>query len=312
MRKVLFLGCNPDQIPYLKEIKKLNYFVVGTDMNKNAPGIKYLDKYYESSYEDSRKLISIGKKEGFNSRDKIFTAGSQFAYKGASRFARYFKIKFVLPKNVDICLSKIKFYRFLQKNKISLPETSFVTCKEQLRKKIKENSKYFLKSDFSKNPNYVYFLDKGIIGGINWKHDRYFRKYYVLQEMIKGSHYRINYYNDSLFFFYKKSDSLSMPSYGLESQDLQKELESKIFKIISAFGLENYFVKFDIINTKDKYYIIDIGLDPPLRFKLLADALGYNFARLYVSHYLSGKDYPDKKKLVKDIIITGRKVKKKC
>jgi len=60
--KLLFLGCNTNQIPYIQEAKKLGYFVVGTDINPMAPAIKYLDRYYKVSYEDYNGLIKIGKK----------------------------------------------------------------------------------------------------------------------------------------------------------------------------------------------------------------------------------------------------------
>ena len=42
-KRVLFLGCNKMQIPYLREIKKLGYFVVATDINEFAPGKNFVD-----------------------------------------------------------------------------------------------------------------------------------------------------------------------------------------------------------------------------------------------------------------------------
>ena len=42
-RKVLFLGCNNDQVPYLKAIKKLGFTVIGTDLNPKAPGAELAD-----------------------------------------------------------------------------------------------------------------------------------------------------------------------------------------------------------------------------------------------------------------------------
>ena len=53
-------------------------------------------------------------------------------------------------------MNKKKFYEYLKKNKINYPRTSIIKNKIDL--KIKKNSEinYYLKSDHSKNPNYIY------------------------------------------------------------------------------------------------------------------------------------------------------------
>ena len=41
--KVLFLGCNYDEIPYLKTLQERGFHVVATDINPDAPGMKLAD-----------------------------------------------------------------------------------------------------------------------------------------------------------------------------------------------------------------------------------------------------------------------------
>ena len=58
MDKVLILGCNFDQIPYIKELKK--FFCVGLDKNIDAPGKNLCDKFYNIGYDELDRIIEIG------------------------------------------------------------------------------------------------------------------------------------------------------------------------------------------------------------------------------------------------------------
>ena len=93
-RKLLFLGCNHNQVSYLEILREQDWFILGVDINPNAPGKTLCDSFVCTGYDNLRKLIEIGKKEKFSHKDKIFTASSQFAHKGAAHFANYFKSLF--------------------------------------------------------------------------------------------------------------------------------------------------------------------------------------------------------------------------
>ena len=71
MNKLLFIGCNNNQIPYLKEINKYSFKIIGTDINIDAPGRELCDKFYQVGYDDLSGLSSIGTQENFNCDDKI-------------------------------------------------------------------------------------------------------------------------------------------------------------------------------------------------------------------------------------------------
>ena len=89
IKKILFLGCNHNQVPYIEELKKMNFYVVGVDGNKNSPGLNLCDSFYNLRYDNYDDLIEVGKKENFTSHDKVFTASAQFAHRGASIFANF-------------------------------------------------------------------------------------------------------------------------------------------------------------------------------------------------------------------------------
>src|SRR3989344_4891589 len=199
--KLLFLGCNTDQIPYLKIAKNKGYFVVGTDLNPNAPGVSLCDRFYNVGYEDCVGLLEMGKKEGFEKTDKIFTAGSQFAYLGASFFAEEFKIPFISHKTALLCLDKSSFYPFFESFGLKVPEW-------KIWDGVLSDYPAYLKSDFGKSPNYCYRINPGDkFPDLPQIHDRFYRKCFILQNEITGTHYRINFVGGKFFAFKKKTDA---------------------------------------------------------------------------------------------------------
>jgi len=131
-KKLLFLGCNNEQIPYLKEINRSEWKIIGTDLNNNAPGRFLCDEFYEIRYDDLNGLINIGINENFNKFDKVFTAASQFAQKGASHFSKFFGINFPSEETIDVCLNKSLFYKSFKESNISIPKTYFITNQDEL------------------------------------------------------------------------------------------------------------------------------------------------------------------------------------
>ena len=135
---LIFLGCNYKQLPYLISIKK-KYKIILIDKNNNNPGKKYAYLNYNCSYNDISGLSKIyGKIKKLNIK-KVFTASSHYAHQGAAYFAKKFKLKYPLLKNIDICLDKSKFYPFFEKNKLLIPKTKYVKNYLQLKKEL---SKY--------------------------------------------------------------------------------------------------------------------------------------------------------------------------
>lgn len=285
MTKLLFLGCNIDQVPYLKIAKSKGYFVVGTDLNLKAPGVSLCDRFYNVGYEDYEGLADIGKKEGFKNTDKIFTASSQFAYLGASFFAEKFKISFISQKTALLCLDKSTFYPFFESFGLNVPEW-------KIWNGTLPDYPAYLKSDFGKSPNYCYSLSLGDkLPNLPKNFDRFYRKSFILQKEILGTHFRINCVGGKFFVFKKKTDQESTPAKDFKFDNATK---NNITRILGDLGLLEHLVKFDIIEKDDKIYFLDIGLEPPMRLKLYLDGAGYDFDTLYFEHLLEGKiNYPE-------------------
>tara|TARA_B100001057_G_scaffold495830_2_gene595734 strand:- start:850 stop:1749 length:900 start_codon:yes stop_codon:yes gene_type:complete len=294
-KKLLFLGCNFDQIPYLKFLKNKNFQIIGLDLNLNAPGKTYCDKFYNIGYDNLNGLLQVGKKENFNSGDMVFTAASQFAKKGAAHFSAYFGIKFPSERSIDICLNKSLFYDYFIQNDVPIPQTYLIKNEIELKKRIEKfNSQFlYLKSDFSKNPKYVYRFNSSNIplDKIFWGKDRYLSDHYILQKEVKGQSLRINIYGNrfNVFNFLNQKKTFSY-----HNQIKKLDILSSLRRVMKKLEIESWLVKFDIILNPDNYVVLDIGLDPPMRMRNFCKSKNINFEKHYLSQYLYGKlNYPD-------------------
>ena len=131
-KKLLFLGCNHNQISYLKLINRKDWKIIGVDINKDAPGAILCDKFYNVGYDNLTGLIELGVKEKFSKNDFVFTAASQFAQKGAAHFCTYFGINYPSEKSIDLCLNKTLYYKYFANSNIPIPRTWNIKNKNEL------------------------------------------------------------------------------------------------------------------------------------------------------------------------------------
>lgn len=277
--------------------------MIGTDKNPQAPGAGLADKFCQVSYTDIKGLKQVANSENFTSADSIFTAAAHFAYEGAAEVAEYCEIPYISKHTVGICLDKSKFYRFLEEQNVPVPKTQiFNPLKPDW---INPSKIYFLKSDYGKSPHYCYRIVNGEVPRLPDKFDLFYRKNFLLQEEITGTHFRLNYYSGQVSVFLKLGDSASVPlqTIGMEHRMIVKKLS----KVLNILGLTSYLVKFDLIINETGWYVIDIGLDPPLRLMLLCNHIGFDFPMAYIKHYLMNdqSSLPVWTEICKPVVISG-------
>jgi len=303
MAKVFFLGCNSDQIPYLRSAQDLGFTVIGTDMNPNAPGAKLADRFYNVGYTDIDGLKHVAEIEGWSGEDRIFTAAAHFAYEGAAKLAAALGISFISPDAVDTCIDKTRFYALLKEYNVPVPPTNLYKAASPAELDI--SNAYFLKSDYGKSPNYCYRIVNGQFPSLPKEHDPFYRRHFLIQEEVRGTHYRVNLYAGQVSVFIKFSDTAAVPVRVLGPG--HAEVISNLCKVISALGIETMLTKFDLIVNEKGWYVIDIGLDPPMRLKLLCEYLGIDFPSAYTRYYLLGdaSALPIWSDICKPVVIQG-------
>lgn len=196
-QKVLVLGGNTDQLPYIQELKRRGFWLGLTDINEFAPARNYADKFAAIGYEDSEKLLDFAFDIGLSAGDYIFTAASQFAHLSSAKVAEGCGIAYPTHKTMEMCLDKSKYYSEFQCYGIPIPVTSYIRNINELKSTIQKlgaKKTYYLKSDYSKNPKYVYSFGGESLAeqSFFWGRDRYLRDCYILQEEVKGRHLRLN------------------------------------------------------------------------------------------------------------------------
>ena len=294
-KKLLFLGLNHDQLPYLQVLQELDYFIIGADQNAGAPGAELCDQFHQIGYDETDKLIRLGKDYSFSNEDKVFTAAAQFAHVGASSFAKFFGIFYPSQSSIEICLDKVKFYQSFSDNNLPIPETTIIKNQDELKIILSNmhSSYYYLKSDFSKNPNYVYRFHSDHVPwtDICWVKDRYYRNNYVLQQEYPGVSLRINTYGNRFNVFNFETDRLTLAHH-------QAIKELGIIELLNNFRdvhlMNRWLLKFDIILNQDSYVVLDVGMEPPMRMLKHSKLLGINFEEYYIHQYLENLvDYPN-------------------
>jgi len=288
MEYLIFFGCNHKQLAYLQELKK-QFKIILIDKRKKNPGISYADIFFQCGYNDFEKLNKICKKLRKLNIKQVFTASSHFAHQGCSFVAKKFNIKYPTLKNINICLDKSVFYSFFKKNNIKIPKTTLVKNFEDLKKKLfkkDENKIFYLKSDFGKNPKYLYFGNKKYLlkKKINWKKNQFFKKKYILQEKFLGKDIRINLFKDKYNIYdFENGHKINNKKFHILSK---LSVIDKLKKVSKMLGMKNWLLKFDLIVTKKDYVVLDVGMDPPNRMREDWKKKNKNFINFYLNLYL--------------------------
>lgn len=297
-KKVLFVGCNYDQLMYLKKISKSKYFIIGTDINKSAPAQKLCNKFVNISYYNKNDLFKLIKKYNFSSEDILFTASSHHAYEALAFCANKIGIPFPKLKNIQTCLDKKKFYDFCKNLNISVPKSIYLKKENYKKKILKKDIKYFLKSDYGKSPKYCFEILNGKKPQLP-KKDFFFRKFFILQHNCPGNHYRINVIKKKFFIFYKINDKKCIFAQNIK---LPSSIRKAILTINKKLELDEFITKYDIIIKNNKFVILDIGLDTPTRLKQLFLFHKIDFHKIYIDLYLEKKSPKFKTKIKKTTI----------
>jgi len=286
--KILFLGCNHDEVPYLKNFQEKGFHVVATDVNPNAPGMSLSDSAIICGYDDLEGLERAVSKEGRDDFLMVFTASAQFAQIGASHISKHLGLPYPSLENIKICLDKAAFYPLFQKNGIHIPETHFIRNLSELRNilnKYPKETDFYLKSDFSKNPNHIYKGTSEYLENedIQWTPDRYFHKNYILQKTFLGEGFRLNIYPGGYELYeFETGRKINEDLPHFKNLKILESLRDLSIKL----GMQDWLLKFDILINNGRYVVLDIGMDPPSRMKKYWESKGHNFIDFYTDLYI--------------------------
>ena len=131
MRKVLVTGGSHSEIPLIKELKNLEYYVITTGNNTGGLGHIYADEYIQGDFSDREFILKLAKQEQVSG---IVSGCNDFAYISTA----YACEQLNLPghdtySNAQVIHHKDKFMSVLKKIGLRCPKTykcgSFPQCK---------------------------------------------------------------------------------------------------------------------------------------------------------------------------------------
>ena len=297
-RKVLVLGGNQKQVPYIKELKSRGHWVGLTDSNSSAAGANFADAFYPVKYDDMTRLKEVADDIGLSANDCVFSAASQFSQVGVSYLSNLAGISYPEICLIEACLDKSTYYPIFESSNLHIPDTKIIKNEMQLKNVVRAgepSQSYYLKSDFSKNPNYVYQFQGKDFSDLKffWGKDRYLRSCYILQKEFSGTHLRLNMFFDRFNIIdFKTGIALSKDQCSILSQST--DLVERLRSFLAGNGLNKLLIKFDVIVNGSDWCVLDIGLDPPSRMRRIVEAMGLSFEKYYIDQYLYGVDsYPE-------------------
>jgi hypothetical protein len=282
--RVLFLGCNENQLPYLRAARAQGFRVVATDRNPMAPGAMLADRFHPVGYACADELVTLARSEGFGPEDRIFTASAHLAYEGAAAVAEALGVTFPSVAAVHTALDKCRFYARLAEAGLPVPHTLALAPDEHPA--LDPARAYWLKSDYGKSPRYCWRVTDGRLPERPAGFDAFYRRRFLLQEEVDGRHFRLNLWPGGAAVFERVARGAwrARPDLGSEHD----AVEARLRGFVASLGMAGWLTKFDLIERAGVHYVLDLGLDPPMRLRRLCEERGIDFAAAYAALYLRG------------------------
>lgn len=270
-KSLLCLAGGPNQVNYLRIIKKTGLKIVLVDKNRFANGFEYADeKIIESIYEYKRIIYYIKKLSNKYDFLGVINGSNGFAEISQLKILKYLGLSKIKDSSIEKIFNKKILYKFLHKKKINVPTV--------LNKK-KLSFPLIMKPEFtdigkilvnyaSSKKEYLQNLKK------NYKTE--IKKKIFLTEYIEGQDFSLlgcikdkNLYNlafiEEINHFDSRnrlnSSAIAHPCLFLNN-GLKKKTLLLTKKIIKLFDIDNssIIINFRYNQKKDKVYLIEIHL----------------------------------------------------
>lgn len=268
-KAIIHIGASELQIESIKSAKELDLYIILTDINPNALGIKYGDEFHCIAGDDEEKLLSLAKLKN-DQFDIIAVYGnSDFALLSIAKIHQELNLKGTKYDSVLLALDKYKSKEIWAKNKITTPyafainsineiETHAVTYPTIIKPKNSCGSQ-----GIKSATNYEELI-QAVREAFRYSNT------VLIENYVNGKHYdTIGILWDNKFIpmgignRYFTPDPYHFPIWGHSPSDLSNDEIQLAYDITSkaglSLGLNNTPIKADLIFDGDKFYIIEIA-----------------------------------------------------
>lgn len=315
-KKILVTGGGYADIPIIKTVKKLGYFVITSGLDENGLGNLYSDFYCQADNSDKEAILAVAKKLKV---DAICPSAAGFSAVSSSYAAEQLGFKYLDSYySAKILHYKDSFLKFAKENEILVPKSeSFNNINNANKAITRFNFPLIVKSaDLSGGKGIFKVANKeeaktAILNAF----DKSRTKTIVIEEFIEGSNHGFSsiikdgkvvfYFFDNEYYYLNKYIVAGASAPGDVHQEAIRVVISEIEKITSILRLKNGIFHLQFILKQKKPYIIDICRRVPgdLYVNFVKYAIGIDYP-LYIVKAFLGLSIDDLKQKFSNSYIT--------
>ena len=296
MKRIMIVGVGEFQIKGITEAKRLGYYVIGTDGDKNALGKIYCDEFFHIDVKDFDLNLTLAVKKKI---DGVISIASEVSVETVAYISENLNL---VGNDFNVAIlshNKTKYYNKLQEVGVVVPTTYLFS----VSKLEKFNSKYIiLKPSKGSGSRGVKKIE---LNNFDFDFDLYSNKYLnineelLMQEYIEGLELTVDgfiYKNN--FFLLAVSEQINDDIYGDTfssklifppewlTQNIFNKIKDICTNIVKGLGIEFGPIHMEFKkNNKDEFFLIDFSLRGggfDLFSEIIEKSSGINIVEKYI------------------------------
>lgn len=188
-KSLLIIGAGREQVPVYQIAKKMGLFIIGTDIDPQAPAFEFADvKLHCSTRNAQETLETVLEYAKVNSIDGVMTVANDVPFTVAL-VADNLQLSGISLRSAKLVSNKIFMKEQFVRHGIPTPKFDVVNTKDDFFKKVKEkNFPLVLKPSDGRGARGVLFIDENTDISFAWNHSiqNSNNKKLLLEEFIEG------------------------------------------------------------------------------------------------------------------------------
>lgn len=188
-KSLLIIGAGREQVPVYQIAKKMGLFIIGTDINPQAPAFEFADVRLHCSTRNAQETLeTVLEYAKVNSIDGVMTVANDVPFTVAL-VADKLKLPGISLRSAKLVSNKISMKEQFVRHGIPTPKFDVINTKDDFFKKVKEkNFPLVLKPSDGRGARGVLFIDENTDISFAWNHSiqNSNNKKLLLEEFIEG------------------------------------------------------------------------------------------------------------------------------